>query len=216
MAVTREARPNPSVGGSGGIKFIDGIPFEGLGSGGFNENDLLIIGDDLDNDLVGGPGHDEIRGGAGNDVLKGGAGNGILRGDDGNDDLDGQEGTEKLFGGNGDDILRAGGTIPANVAAPGVADHDRLTGGEGNDTFGFYGVGSFEITDFTLKQDRFFFDSEVLGITSVPQLLSYITNIIPASGGNGDIVEFVDGAATIEIIGASVNDITADMVVFTL
>ena len=217
MAITKTPRANVSVGGSGGIKFIDGIPFEGLGSGGFDDNDFLIIGDELDNtDLIGGEGHDEIRGGAGNDELQGGAGNGILSGDDGNDDLDGQEGTEKLFGGNGDDILRAGGSIPANVAAPAIADHDRLTGGEGNDTFGFYGVGSFEITDFTLGQDRFFFDSEILGITNVPQLVSYITNIIPANGSNGDIVEFVGGAATIEIIGASVNDITAEMVVFTL
>ena len=214
MTVTRSLRP---ATGSGSLKFIDGYAFAGIGSAGFDDDDLLIIGDELDNlDLVGGPGHDEIRGGAGNDVLMGGGGNGILNGEDGNDDLDGQEGTEILFGGNGDDILRVGGSIPANVAPPGVADHDRLTGGEGNDTFGFYGVGSFEISDFTLNQDRFFFDSEILGITDVTQLLSYITNVIPASGNNGDIVEFVGGAATIEIIGASVNDITIDMVVFTL
>lgn len=216
MAITQTPRANVSVGGSGGIKFIDGIPFEGLGSGGFDDNDLLIVGDDLDNDLTGGSGHDEIRGGGGNDILIGNGGNGILSGDDGNDYLDGKEGTEKLFGGNGVDILVAGGTIPANVAAPGIADHDRLTGGEGNDTFGFYGVGSFEITDFTIGQDRLFFDSEVLGITDVPQLVSYITNVIPANGSNGDIVEFLGGAATIEIIGASVNDITAEMVVFTI
>ncbi len=218
MTVSREARPNKSTGGSGGIKFIDGIAFEGLGSGGFDENDLLILGDELDNiDLIGGPGHDEIRGGAGNDILKGGAGNGILSGDDGNDDLDGQEGTEKLFGGNGDDILRAGGSIPANQ--PGT-DYDRLSGGEGNDTFGFYGVGKFEISDFTLNQDRLFFDSEILGLDQLDplgQLLSAITKITPPSGNDGYIVEFVGGAASIELIGvADINSITPQMIVFTL
>ena len=142
MAVTRTNRPNL---GSGSIKFIEGIPFEGIGSAGFDDNDLLIIGDDLDNpDLTGGDGHDEIEGGAGNDILREGLGNGILNGGDGNDDLDGGPGTEKLFGGNGDDILRAGGSAPQ----PGqTGDYDRLSGGAGNDTFGFYGVGHFEIAD---------------------------------------------------------------------
>lgn len=47
MAVTRTDRPNL---GSGSIKFIDGMPFEGIGSAGFRAGiDLLIIGDDLDN-----------------------------------------------------------------------------------------------------------------------------------------------------------------------
>lgn len=210
MAVSREPRPNL---GSGAIKFIDGLPFDGIGSAGFDENDLLIIGDELDNlDLIGGAGHDEIRGGAGNDVLRGGAGNGILSGDDGNDDLDGQEGTEKLFGGNGDDIIRVGGSIPANQ--PG-ADYDRLSGGEGNDTFGFYGLGNFEIADFTVGQDRLFFDSEILGITQLSELTSYITNYTD-NGDTGFSVEFVGGAAVIELVNVNINAITAEMIVFTL
>ena len=71
MTITSSPRPNL---GSGSIKFIDGIPFEGLGSAGFDDNDLLITGDDLEDFLTGGPGHDEIEGRGGNDVLKGGAG----------------------------------------------------------------------------------------------------------------------------------------------
>ncbi|MBK6957614.1 MAG: hemolysin expression modulating protein [Nitrosomonas sp.] len=203
MAVTRTDRPNL---GSGSIKFIDGMPFEGIGSAGFRAGiDLLIIGDDLDNfDLIGGDGHDEIEGGGGNDILKGGLGNGILNGGDGNDDLDGQQGTEKLFGGSGDDILRAGD------------GYDRLNGGTGSDTFGFYGTGHFEIADFELGVDRLFFDSSTLGIHDVETLVSYITKITPPTVNNGYVVEFVGGAATIELIGVDPNSITADMIVFTL
>lgn len=200
MTITSSPRPNL---GSGSIKFIDGIPFEGLGSAGFDDNDLLIIGDDLDNFLTGGPGHDEIEGEGGNDVLKGDAGNGILEGGDGNDDLDGQQGTEKLFGGDGNDILRAGD------------GYDRLNGGTGDDTFGFYGAGHFEIADFTVGEDRLFFDSDILGIHSFSELVSYITDVTD-NGDSGFTVEFVGGAATIELVGVNINSITADMIVYTL
>ncbi|WP_297324020.1 hemolysin expression modulating protein [Nitrosomonas sp.] len=222
MAITRD--PRPSLG-SGSIKFIDGFPFEGLGSAGFSDNDLLIIGDDLDNngdstdnDLTGGSGNDEIRGAGGNDILREGLGNGILNGGDGNDDLDGQEGTEKLFGGAGDDILRAGGSIPANTPVPPgqpAGDYDRLTGGEGFDTFGFYGVGTFEITDFTLGQDRLFFDSEILGIHQLSELTPYITGL-DDRGDSGFTVEFVGGAASIELVNVNIDSITAGMIVFNL
>ena len=200
MTITSSPRPNL---GSGSIKFIDGLPFEGLGSAGFDDDDLLIIGDDLDNFLTGGPGHDEIEGEGGNDVLKGGAGNGVLEGGDGDDDLDGQQGTEKLFGGAGSDILRAGD------------GYDRLNGGTGNDTFGFYGAGHFEIADFTIDEDRLFFDSEVLGIHSFSELVSYITGVTD-NGDSGFTVEFIGGAATIELVGVNINSITTDMIVYTL
>lgn len=200
MTISTSARPNL---GSGGIKFIDGIAFEGLGSAGFDDNDLLIIGDELDNLLQGSAGNDEIEGGVGNDVIKGGAGNGILRGDAGNDDLDGQSGTEKLFGGDGNDILRAGD------------GYDRLSGGSGNDTFGFYGGGHFQISDFEVGRDRLFFDSSTLSIHSLTELVNYITKITD-NGNSGFTVEFVGGAATIEVVGVNISAITSDMVVFHL
>lgn len=215
MAVQIEDRPNQ---GSGSIKYIDGFPFAGIGSGGFEAGeDLHIIGDALDNFLEGGAGHDEIDGDAGNDVIKGGDGNGILRGDDGDDDLDGQEGTEKLFGGNGNDILRAGGSKPVIIDGSTLVqgDFDRLTGGDGNDTFGFYGFGSFEITDFKVGQDRLFFDSEILGIHSFAELAPFITNVID-NGDSGFTAVFLDGAASIELVGVNVNSITLDMIVFHL
>lgn len=218
MAVTTTTRPNVGTGASGTLRFIDGIGFEGLGSAGFDDNDLLIIGDELDNFLTGGPGHDEIEGEGGNDVLEGGAGNGILEGGDGDDNLDGQEGTEKLFGGDGNDILLAGGSIPANTPVPPgqpAGDYDRLNGGSGKDTFGFYGVGTFEIADFTVGEDRLFFDSEILGIDSFSELVSYITGVTD-NGDSGFTVEFVGGAATIELVGVNINSITPDMIVYTL
>ncbi|PSJ16819.1 calcium-binding protein [Nitrosomonas supralitoralis] len=211
MSVTTTARPNL---GSGSVKFIDGVPFEGIGSSGFDENDLLIIGDEQDNILTGGSGNDEIEGGAGNDTIKEGPGNGILRGGDGDDILDGQEGTELLFGGNGNDILLAGGSISVGKDKQ-HGDFDRLNGGAGNDTFGFYGVGNFQIADFKIGEDRLFFDSEKLGINSVPELVSYITNI-EDNGDSGFTAEFVGGAAYIELVGVNFHSITADMVVFTL
>lgn len=203
--------------GSGSIKFIDGFPFDGLGSAGFDDDDLLIVSNEADDLLQGGSGHDEIEGGAGNDILRGGDGNGILKGDEGNDDLDGQEGTEKLFGGEGDDILRAGGSKPVIIDGNTLVqgDFDRLTGGDGNDTFGFYGYGSFEITDFTVGEDRLFFDSEILGIHSLTELMAYITGFND-QGNSGFTAIFLDGAASIELVGVNINTITADMIVFTL
>lgn len=182
MAVTSTPRPNL---GSGSIKFIDGIAFEGLGSAGFTDNDLLFIGDDLDNVITGGTGHDELEGESGNDTLKGGSGNDTLKGGDGND------------------ILLVGD------------GHDRLNGGSGSDTFGFYGAGYFQIADFTPGEDRMFFDSSTLGIHSFPELVSYITHVTD-KGNNGFTVEFVGGAATIEVVGVNINSITTDMIVFNL
>ncbi len=200
MAITQVQRPNL---GSGAIKFIEGLPFEGIGSAGFTANDLLITGDEFDNILEGGSGHDELVGGGGNDVLKGGLGNGILKGGDGNDDLDGQEGTEKLFGGAGDDILRAG------------HGYDRLSGGDGNDTFGFYALGHYEVDDFTLGQDRLFFD--IAGITQLSELVPHITRISDITNDSRGGTRFDFGPnASIELVGVKLADLTAEMIVFDI
>lgn len=197
MAITQVQRPNL---GSGAIKFIEGLPFEGLGSAGFTANDLLITGDEFDNILEGGAGNDELVGGIGNDVLKEGLGNGILKGD-GNDDLDGQEGTEKLFGGAGDDILRAG------------YGYDRLSGGDGKDAFGFYALGHYEVDDFTLEQDQLFFD--IAGINQLSELVPNITGISNITNDSRGGTRFDFGPnASIELVGVQLADLTADMIVF--
>lgn len=200
MAVVTTPRPN--IGSSGLIQIIDGIEFEGFGSGGFDEDDLLIIGDEVDNVIAGGIGNDFIEGNEGNDILTGGDGNDTIGGGEGNDALDGQGGTDKLFGDAGDDIIRAGD------------GHDRMTGGSGNDTFGFDGAGHFLVNDFTIGEDRLFFDSEKLGINSLEQLVSVITNL--EQDGDGTRIEFVDNAASITLVGVDVNDLTSDMIIFTL
>ncbi len=201
MATTKVTRPSQ---GSSTFDSIDGISFPGLGSGGFGPNDFLIVGDDADNfDLIGEIGHDEIEGEAGNDRLLGGDGNDTLEGDAGDDDLDGQAGTDILRGGDGNDILRAGD------------GHDLMTGGAGSDTFGFYGVGIYHVNDFTIGEDRFFFDAEKIGVDNVVDLVGAITDV--ATTVNGVNVIFGGGIASIELVGmTNLDSITAEMVVFSL
>lgn len=198
----------PNIGSSASIEIIDGIEFIGFGSGGFDDDDFLFFGDEVDNIIQAGIGNDGLAGGNGNDILQGGAGNDTLDGDAGNDDLDGQRGTDKLFGGLGNDILRAGG------------GHDQLHGDLGNDTFGFYDSGFFRVLDFTPGEDRLFFDSETTGLTSIEELLAVITNIDQRFNDDGSVdgvgIEFFNGIATIDLIGVNVNDITPDMIVFEL
>ena len=207
MTVTITPRPN--IGSSG---IIDDGGFEGFGSGGFDDDDLLIFGDEIDNILTGGAGHDKIEGEGGNDTITGGEGNDFLGGGAGDDDLDGQGGPgtfekDKLFGDAGNDILRAGHGF------------DELTGGTGNDTFGFYAVGHFEVKDFVAGEDRLFFDSEKTNITNIDELAALVTDVrlvnVDDTNPNNDglLVEFVDGAATITFIGITdVADLTQDII----
>lgn len=199
--MTVEVIPRPNIGSSGLIQIIDGLEFKGFGSGGFGEDDFLFIGDDSDNTLEGGIGHDEIEGNDGNDTLYGGGGNDTIDGDSGNDVLDGQEGTDKLFGGSGDDVLRAG------------HGHDQLYGNSGNDTFGFYALGFYRVHDFTLGEDQLYFPEAETGISNIEELVSLITNVDQREDGVN--VEFGPDAR-IDLVGVNINDITADMVVFNL
>ena len=58
-----------------------------------------------------------------------------------------------------------------------------------------------------------FFDSEILGIDSFSELVSYITDVTD-NGDSGFTVEFVGGAATIELVAVNINSITPDMIVY--
>lgn len=199
MAVTKVVRPSL---GSGTFEEIDGIRFDGLGSAGFGSNDFLFIGTSGDDfDLIGGSGHDEIEGEDGNDILAGGKGNDRLEGDSGDDDLDGQDGTDILEGGAGNDILRAG------------IGHDELTGGTGNDTFGFYALGHYHVKDFSIGEDRLFFDAEKIGVNNISELVGHITHTDQRS--DGVTIEFGPNAS-IELVGINLADISADMVIFHL
>ena len=140
----------------------------------------------------------------GNEVANGLKGNdqdNILVGNAGDDDLDGGAGNDQLYGGTGNDILRAG------------YNHDTLNGSTGNDTFGFYALGHFQVSDFTVGEDRLFFDSSKIGVNNLHDLVGHITNINQKI--DGVTVEF-GSDASIELVGINLNQITADMVVFTL
>lgn len=156
-----------------------------------------IEGNDASNNLDGGNGNDILIGGAGDDFLDWDP---TLQG--GNDDLDGGYGNDQLYGGIGNDILRAG------------YGDDTLNGGIGNDTFGFYALeGHSRVSDFTIGEDRFFFDSREIGINNLHDLVADITNINQKS--DGVTVEFGTNAS-IELVGVNLNQITADMIVFTI
>ena len=67
-----------------------------------------LIGDSLDNRIVGGGGNEELYAAAGNDVVFGGSGVDALFGDDGDDELYGEQGNDLLKGGSGTNILNGG------------------------------------------------------------------------------------------------------------
>ena len=202
MTITITTRPN--VGSSG---IVDDGGFAGFGSGGFDDDDLLIFGDELDNLLEGGIGHDKIEGNEGNDTINGGEGNDSLGGGPGDDIIDGQGGggekeKDKLFGDAGNDILRAGHGF------------DELTGGSGNDIFETYALGHFQIRDFTIGEDRLLFDTEITGVKDIDDLVQLVTHVDQSE--DGVTVEFLDNTVSIELVGINLADISADMVIFSL
>jgi len=91
---------------------------------------LILSGDDLANDIDGGPGDDQINGYAGDDVIGGGDGDDVLHGGSGDDDVAGEGGDDTLHGEDGEDTL-AGDA--GNDLIFGHNNADTLTGGAGDD-----------------------------------------------------------------------------------
>ena len=81
-----------------------------------------IVGNELNNTIVGGSKADVLEGFMGDDVLKGGAGNDVLHGGSGQDKLVGGPGNDTLFGDDGDDLI-----------SPGLG-FNTIYGGNGTDT----------------------------------------------------------------------------------
>lgn len=143
---------------------------------------------------------ENVKGGSGYDRLIGNYVDNYLDGGNGNDDLDGQGGSDFLLGGVGNDILRAG------------YEFDELNGGTGNDVFGFYAEGHFIVDDFNSREDLFFFDPAI-GYHNLHDLVSNITNINQEI--DRAVVEFGE-YTSIELVGVHINEITADMIIFSL
>ena len=89
---------------------------------------ITLVGNKLNNTLVGGSGNDKFSGKNGADSLIGNAGNDSIWGGNDNDILSGGDGNDRLWGGDGKDTL-TGGT-----------GNDKLWGGDGADTF-IYNAG---------------------------------------------------------------------------
>lgn len=110
-------------------------------------NDYLNGGDQEDS-LEGGEGRDRLYGGDADDTLMGESGNDYLDGGFGVDFLDGGEGNDRLYGGDLNDILIGGSgkdyisggsgndeITGVDIVSFGIGEIDRLSGGDGEDTF---------------------------------------------------------------------------------
>jgi Ca2+-binding RTX toxin-like protein len=133
-----------------------------------NFNDTINAADGNDNvstnggnDVVdGGNGNDTVDAGAGNDSVDGGTGSDNLTGNTGNDTvngganddtIDGGTGIDVLDGGSGNDLIIGGGN--EETPNPAVNQGDRMTGGDGNDTFRFFQVSDSRGLDHDVITD---------------------------------------------------------------
>ncbi len=91
---------------------------------------LILFGDDQDDDIEGDAGDDQINGYAGDDMISGGAGDDVLHGGVGHDDLVGDAGDDTLHGEDGEDTLAGAGDDDQLF---GHNDDDTLSGDDGDD-----------------------------------------------------------------------------------
>jgi Ca2+-binding RTX toxin-like protein len=127
---------------------------------------IIVTGNNLDDTIIGGLGHDSINGAngsdqlfgrSGNDIISGGAGFDFIVGDAGNDRLSSGTGGGSLHGSYGNDTLEGGSGEDALVGDAGL---DLMTGGGGRDKFYFSEVIDSRpfspdlITDFQAGVDR--------------------------------------------------------------
>ncbi len=127
-----------------------------------------LVGNVLDNHLIGGRGHDRIFGLQGADLLEGGLGLDVLIGGAGDDRLNGGAHRDRLFGDDGADRLDGG------------RGNDILTGGAGADQFIFAArFGSDRITDFQTGTDILLFSAALTdGLTAAQDIFARFARIM--------------------------------------
>ncbi|MCP9211223.1 calcium-binding protein [Streptomyces sp. NEAU-Y11] len=76
------------------------------------DGDDIVIGDDVANEIYGGPGDDDLDGAGNDDSIYGEEGDDTLKGGSGNDYLFGGPGQDDLDGGPGDDVIDQDGSVP--------------------------------------------------------------------------------------------------------
>lgn len=126
-------------------------------------------------------------------------GSGIVKvSDDTDANLQGDNRDQNITGGGGNDTIVGGG------------GNDTMVGGGGDDIIGFNALGHYTVEIDNADKLAFQFDN----IHTVADILPFVTNV---SEVNGNVTfEFLDGEASITLVGMSASDVTADMVIFDL
>lgn len=179
--------------------------FEGEGG-----NDI-IFGQQGNDSLSGGDGDDVVKGGEGDDLIGGDRGNDQLFGGDGNDEVYGRFGNNLIYGEAGNDTLSSGrdnstldgGTGDDFLSARMEVGGDHvLTGGDGADTFDFYGsrarrISDCLITDFDLGDDTFTINGVDGGLYARSNGLNFIdtANGAVLTLGTGSSITFASHTA---------------------
>ncbi|MCQ8193795.1 calcium-binding protein [Streptomyces rugosispiralis] len=76
------------------------------------DGDDTVIGNDVANEIYGGPGNDYLDGAGNDDSIDGGEGDDIIKGGPGNDYLFGGPGQDDIDGGPGDNVIDQDGSMP--------------------------------------------------------------------------------------------------------
>ncbi|MGW7692670.1 calcium-binding protein [Streptomyces asiaticus] len=76
------------------------------------DGDDIVKGDDVANEIYGGPGNDYLDGAGNDDSIDGGEGDDTIKGGPGNDYLFGGPGQDDIDGGTGDNVIDQDGSIP--------------------------------------------------------------------------------------------------------
>jgi Ca2+-binding RTX toxin-like protein len=161
-----------------------------------------LVGNVLDNHLIGGRGHDRIFGLQGADLLEGGLGLDVLIGGAGDDRLNGGAHRDRLFGDDGADRLDGG------------RGNDVLTGGAGADQFIFAArFGSDRITDFQTGTDILLFSAALTdGLTVAQDIFARFARIMD----DGLLFDFGQSQQVLLAGVTGLTDPAADILIYDL
>lgn len=142
-----------------------------------------------------------VDGGSGNDTLSGSDGEDTFHGGDGQDIIDAKSGADTIYAGNGNDLIKWGFN----------AGFDVIEGGEGSDSFIFYGSNVGEVCTLAANDSRVLFTHNV-GTVSVD--LNGIETFDLKFAGSNDTLIVNDlagtGVATVIADLAGLSGVTGD------
>ncbi|UTW57670.1 cadherin domain-containing protein [Kordiimonas sp. SCSIO 12603] len=199
------------TGGDGNDEIGTGEGDDNIDAGAGNDAAFAGAGDDV---LTGGAGNDTLGVGTGNDEVDAGEGDDIVFANTGDDTVEGGAGDDTLFGGAGDDVVNGG---EGNDELFAGAGDDTLTGGAGDD---FYGLGTGEGSNTIVLSGEFgddtvanFGEGDQLVIEGLTfgdgQLVTGLTDISDFATANDDGVLLTFDQGTVQLNGASLDDLSA-------